>query len=110
MAGPSTAPSHPRERCREGGHTSTVGSEAVRAPQYSVVKDRYYKPFTPGGSAGVDAPAQSPECTLSDSRIASGQAGVNRVLSLCCHFAVGLLSGRQHFFGGLLEVKCLFSE
>src|SRR5215471_13076245 len=106
MAGPSSAPSHPRGRRREGGHTWAVGSEAVRAPQYLVVKDRYYKPFTPGGSAGVDAPAQSPECILSDSRIASGQAGVNGLLSLCCRFAVGLTA----LLGGLLEVKCLFSE
>src|SRR5215475_875958 len=60
---------------------------------------------TPGGSAGVDAPVQSPECTASDSRIASGEAGVNRLLSLCCRFDVGLLSFRQHFLGGYKRGK-----
>src|SRR5215472_10758496 len=109
MAGPSTAPSHPRERCREGGHTSAAGWEVVRAPQYLVVKDRYYKPFTPGGSAGVDAPAQSPECT---SLIPESHRDRRESIE-CCHFAVTLMSVCCRFdstFMGLLEVKCLFSE
>jgi|SRR5215468_231103 len=40
-----------------GRGISVGGSDAARTPQYSVVKDRYCKLFTPGGSAGVDAPA-----------------------------------------------------
>src|SRR5262249_12554300 len=39
------------------------------------------------------ARAKSRVHRLSDSRIASGQAGVNRLLSLCCRFSVDLLSG-----------------
>ena len=54
-----------------------------------------YKPFTPGGSAGVEAPAQSTGCTFSDSRIASGRSSVKIVLSLCCHFLSKLLRFRS---------------
>src|SRR5262249_15905632 len=63
----------PRKSFCEGRYTAppTLASERRNA-FYEVVKEPYSKPVAPGGSAGVDAPAQSPGCAVSDSRIASG--------------------------------------
>src|SRR5215471_11371279 len=58
-----------------------------------VVKDRYCKPFTPGGSAGVDKPAQ---VRVAPSLISESHR--NRLESMsCCRIAVELLSSCCHF-------------